>query len=102
MWCRIECIIEISGERGQIPVTLDNIKIADDNTGQAFARLHRSLGQQLSQWFYLQRSLRLYDGLKIHVYKTPHLINWTRTEAMNDATDVIGQVLSSPPALVTP
>jgi len=53
------------------------------------------LRESLSQWIYVQRSLRLFDGPNIFIYKTPQLINWTRTQAMLDASDIIGEIITT-------
>jgi hypothetical protein len=64
----------------------------------SFAKLLRTIRQnireQLSQWVYVQRGVRLFDGNRILLYKSPRLIDWTRTQAMNDANDIIGQALA--------
>ena len=51
--------------------------------------------QQFSQWVYIQRGLRIFDGSKVHIYKVPRLTNWTRTQALNDADDLIAEVLAA-------
>lgn len=92
---QIECIVEITEEKTQVPVTQANIKTVDQLSEKALASLNKNLREQVSQWFYLQRSLRLYSGSQIHLYKIPCLIDWTQTEAMNDASDIISQVLTA-------
>lgn len=62
--------------------------------GQAFITLKRSLEQEFSQWVYVQRGLTIVEPERILFYKRPQLINWTQTQAMNDASDIIAEKLS--------
>lgn len=56
--------------------------------------LRNLLQKELSQWVYIQRGLRIFEGTKVHLYKAPHLLNWTRTQALNDADDLIAEILA--------
>jgi len=90
----IECIIEvINTDR---PITLDSSRIrpGDITSSRLLSGLSESLKEQVSQWIYVQRGLRLFDGPRIHLYKPPRLIDWTRTQAMNDAGEILGEVLA--------
>lgn len=87
----IECIVEISQEKPSVPVV---VKTVDSSISAIHAELSDNLREQFSQWVYVQRGLRLFDGPKIHIYKAPRLIDWTQTQAMNDAGDIIGEVIS--------
>lgn len=62
--------------------------------GWAFHQLQQNLKQEFSQWVYVQRGLQIFGPFSISLYKVPHLINWTRTEAMNDVDDIIAETLS--------
>lgn len=59
------------------------------------AQLFDGLRKELSQWAYIQRGLRIFVGPKAYIYKVPRLINWTRTQALNDADELIAEVLSA-------
>jgi hypothetical protein len=50
--------------------------------------------QGFSQWVYVQRSLRIFETSKVYICKSPRLIDWTRTQALNDADDIIAEILS--------
>jgi hypothetical protein len=63
-------------------------------SGQAFHRLQQYVQQKYSQWVYVQRGLKIVEPSGLSLYKMPHLINWTRTQAMNDADDIITEILS--------
>lgn len=90
----IECIIDVVDT--DIPVKLDSskVRLGDITSSRILSKLSRSLREQVSQWIYVQRGLRLFDGPRIHIYKSARLIDWTRTQAMNDAGDILGDVLT--------
>jgi hypothetical protein len=50
--------------------------------------------QRFSQWVYVQRSLRIFEDSKIYICKSPRLIDWTRTQALNDSDDIIAEILA--------
>lgn len=70
------------------------IKDVSSQNGRAFHQLQQNLKQEFSQWVYVQRELKMFGPSSISLYKMPHLINWTRTQAMNDADDIIAETLS--------
>lgn len=89
----IECKIEITKENAKIPINENSIKEGDLTTAKLFSELNEDLREQFSQWVYVQQGLRLFEGSRIHIYKAPRLIDWTRTQAMIDAADIIGQAI---------
>jgi hypothetical protein len=70
------------------------IKEVSSQNGRAFHRLQQNLEQKFSQWVYVQRGLKMFGPSSVSLYKVPQLINWTRTQAMNDADDMIAEILS--------
>jgi hypothetical protein len=89
----IECVIDVVNT--DTPITLDSSRVrpGDVTSSRILSELSESLKEQVSQWIYIQRGLRLFDGPRIHLYKPSRLIDWTRTQAMNDAGDILGEVL---------
>jgi Eco57I restriction-modification methylase len=89
----IECVIDVMNT--DTPIALDSSKVrpGDVTSSRILSELSESLKEQVSQWIYVQRGLRLFDGPRIHLYKPSRLIDWTRTQAMNDAGDILGEVL---------
>jgi N-6 DNA Methylase len=89
----IECIIDVVDM--DTPITLDSSRVrpGDVTSSRILSELSESLKERVSQWIYVQRGLRLFDGPSIHLYKPSRLIDWTRTQAMNDAGDILGEVL---------
>lgn len=90
----IECTVEII-KQGPAPIDDSSISTADMTTSEVLTGLSSSMREQVSQWVYVQRGLRLFDGPRVYIYKTPRLIDWTRTQAMNDAGDLIGQAIQA-------
>jgi hypothetical protein len=83
------CTIELLKSDHPLP-----LEIGKERADEA-AHLLKGFTQQFSQWVYIQRGLRIFDGSKVHIYKVPSLINWTRTQALNDADDLIAEVLAA-------
>lgn len=90
----IECIIEVVNTDRPVILDLSRIRAGDITSSRLLSNLSESLKEQVSQWIYVQRGLRLFDGPRIHLYKLPRLIDWTRTQAMSDAGDILGEVLA--------
>ncbi|MBV9022161.1 MAG: N-6 DNA methylase [Ktedonobacteraceae bacterium] len=91
----IECIIEVTDSDTPIAIDSDSVRPSDLTSSLVLSELSKSLREQISQWMYVQRGLRLFDGPRIHLYKLPRLIDWTRTQAMNDAGDIVEEVIGS-------
>jgi hypothetical protein len=90
----IVCEIEATNKGEIVPITMDSIEDADLTITEFFADISDSLRKQVSQWIYVQRGLRLFDGLRIFLCKAPRLIDWTRTQAIHDAGDIISKHVS--------
>lgn len=58
--------------------------------------LRNALRQKFNQWIYIQREARFFDARSETAYicKAPRLIDWTETQAIYDANEVIGDVVS--------
>jgi len=87
----IECAVELTGNPA--PVNRDDIQPANITLAGLLSELVPSLREQVSQWIYVQRGLRLFDGPRVYIYKSPRLIDWTYAQALNDAGDIIGSSL---------
>lgn len=87
----IECVVELTSN----PTSVNENDIQPGNMTMAMmlSELSQSLQEQVSQWVYVQRGLRLFEGSRIYIYKAPRLIDWTYTQALNDADDIIGSSL---------
>jgi type I restriction-modification system DNA methylase subunit len=89
----IESIIEVINEGGPFPIDGNCVKPGNKTRASLLTELADNLRQQVSQWVYIQRGLRLFDGPRIHIYKAPRIIDWTRTQARIDAADIIGDLI---------
>lgn len=105
---------EFSGERHVVTInqarelTVCTVRLGETNDGgmpvveeeDEITGSHRdlwdALGQERSQWVYVQRSLYFFDGDAVHIMKAPRLIDWTETQALLDSDDVIAEVLAQP------
>ncbi|MEM7530807.1 MAG: N-6 DNA methylase [Chloroflexota bacterium] len=91
----VECIVEITNEQSIEEVKPVKVEVTQDSIQTLlFAELSENIREQISQWVYIQRSLYLFDGPHIHLYKAPRLIDWTRTQAIHDAGEIIGRILT--------
>lgn len=87
----IICTVEIVQTDISINITVEK---ANHESSSFLADIQQKLRQQFSQWVYIQRGIRILDGSKIHICKSPRLIDWTKTQALNDSDDIIAEVLS--------
>lgn len=86
----VACRIEITSEQKAFtPLIQTQAHLSREDQ-----QLWQSLKQEFSQWIYVQQSLRLLEGKNYHIWKAPRLIDWTRTQAMIDADEIIAEVLS--------
>jgi len=78
--------VELTQESQTVPVSVSQ------STSAAQA-IFRAAETQHSQWVYVQRSVRIFDGPRVHIIKAARLLDWTRTQAILDAGDIIAEVL---------
>lgn len=82
--------VTLTKEKNLIPVVVNPAEGAD---GKKIDALLRAAEEQFSQWVYVKRSIRIFDGDTIHLIKPPRRLEWTETHAMMDADDIIAEVL---------
>ena len=90
----IICLVEFvrSDDPHAIDVTIEK---GQSDLSTLLNSIQEKTKQQFSQWVYVQRSLRIFDRSKVYICKSPRLIDWTRTQALNDADDIITEILSA-------
>lgn len=88
-------MIDITEDGKVYPINRDNIRQSATPSSQLYKELWEVAGYQFSQWAYVQRGLRLFEDSKIYLYKPARFINWTRTQAISDANNIIGQSLAA-------
>jgi len=89
----IECVVKVT--KRAAPVKRSSIRQGTVGVAKMMAGLSDILRERFSQWVYVQRGLRLYDGPNVHIYRAPRLIDWTRTQAINDADAIIGEAVAA-------
>lgn len=70
------------------------VEAAQDGHSEFMASIADKAKQQFSQWVYVQRSIRIFDYSKVHICKPSRLIDWTKTQALNDSDDIIAEILA--------
>lgn len=74
-----------------------NVSIEKEQGGSSsfLAYIQEKTKQRFSQWVYVQRSLRIFENSRVYICKSSRLIDWTRTQALNDSDDIIAEILSA-------
>ncbi len=85
----IVCTIEITDKKEPIEPTVFKGEPSKEDQ-----QLWQDLRQPFSQWVYVQRSLCVFEGRKIHLWKNARVMDWTQTQAMLDADSIISDVLT--------
>lgn len=91
----IECMIDSESPHSSNKVSIITSNMAELSRLKLLSTFDQQLRKQVSQWVYVKRNLRVYDGNRIYLYKSPRLIDWTQTQAQLDARDIIGHILTS-------
>lgn len=78
-------------DNGQLPKPV--VKIADKDEQKDVQDILEAAEKEVSQWVYVRRSVRIFAGSKIHLCKPPRRLEWTETQAMLDAADIIAEVV---------
>ena len=88
----IVCSLEFVGSDDSLDIC---VEAARGDWLSFLSYVKEKLRQRFSQWVYVQRSLRIFDNSRIYICKTPRLIDWTKTQALNDSDDIIAEILSA-------
>ena len=88
----VTCEVTVKSASRPLDVSVSS---TNGHLNASLSKLNHKLRQQFSQWVYVQRGLRIFDGSSLYICKTPRLIDWTKTQALNDADDLIAEVLSN-------
>lgn len=88
-------VIEIlDGAAGRLPV---RVMRATDEAAQSFVAARSQLIEKRAQWLYFCRNLRVYEPSKVYVLKPLQRLQWTQTQAMQDAGDIIAESIQPDP-----
>ena len=79
---------------------MDDARLATVSARNANADEHASVRdvlrvaeQRFGQWVYVRRGMRVFSGRKIHICKPPRRLEWSNTQALLDAADIIAEVM---------
>lgn len=86
----VRCRIELARVN---QVSSPHIAGAGEQSADILEDMRKSLTEQFSQWVYIQRSLRVFDGSRVSIYKSPRILDWTEAQACVDADDLIAYIL---------
>lgn len=68
---------------------------ASGDDAKVLEELLKAAEAKVSQWFYVKRSVRLFDGDTVHIIKPPQFLEWTQTRALLDADDLLSEVIEA-------
>jgi hypothetical protein len=74
---------------------LTEVREAKGDEAKTLESLLKAAEEKYCQWAYVKRSVRLFDGDTIHLIKPPRRLEWTETQAMLDADDIIAEGIES-------
>jgi N-6 DNA methylase len=100
--------ILVGGNSGLVAVDLDagdgghhrtvNVWSASERGAHQLAETRRRLTERRTQWLYFNRNLKVYEGSRTYVLKPLQRFHWTRTQAIQDATEIIADCLEPEPS----
>lgn len=73
---------------------------ADQPTARALGATRDGLQEEIGQWVYFNRDLRIHDGMKTYLFKPMQRFHWTESQAMVDAGEIIAETVSAEEAVV--
>lgn len=94
----VVCLVEFIQSDDPVDVSTEEVQ---GESSTLFAYIREKTKQRFSQWVYVQRSLRIFEDSRVYICKSPRLIDWTRTQALNDSDDIISEILSAKRRLYT-
>ena len=99
--------ILVGGDSGMVAVDLVagdgrsravNVWMASEQGAHQLVETRRQLTEQRAQWLYFNRNLRVYDGSRTYILKPLQHFHWTRTQAVQDAGEIIADCLEPEPS----
>jgi hypothetical protein len=68
------------------------VRIAGADEQKHVHDILRAAEQKYGQWIYVRRSVRVFAGSKIYLCKPARRLEWTESQALLDAGDIIAEV----------
>lgn len=89
------CEIQLLPADSPVPQTIEVLDADENAKGKtALRKLREQLSEKFSQWAYVDRSLKVFGEDTVQMFKSPRLMDWTRTQALNDADAIIAEILA--------
>jgi type I restriction-modification system DNA methylase subunit len=89
------CELQLLSASSTASQAIEVVDAGENSQGKAAHRkLRAMLSEKFSQWAYIDRSLRVFQENTVQVFKSPRLMDWTRTQALNDADAIIAEILA--------
>ena len=66
-----------------------------DAESQEFAKIRSNLLVERGQWFYFNRSLRIYEGSSTYLFKPMQRMHSSRSQALADASMIVAETINS-------
>ena len=79
--------VEVTSEASALAVRIIE---REESVGRAILN---AVQEEHSQWAYIQRSVQIFEGTCVHIVKSARLLDWTQTQAIQDAANLISEVL---------
>lgn len=76
------------------------VSSADEPTARALTATRKELREEIGQWVYFDRDLRIHDGTKTYLFKPMQRFHWTESQAMVDASEMIAETVSAEGAAI--
>ena len=73
------------------------VRDASSATSSLMAEARSGLIERRTQWLYFNRNLRVYEGSRTYILKPLQRMHWTRTQAIEDAREIIADSLRPAP-----
>jgi methylase of polypeptide subunit release factors len=76
-----------------------NVWTASEPEAHQLVEIRERLIEQRAQWLYFNRNLRVYEGSRTYILKPLQRFHWTRTQAIQDAAEIIADCLEPEPGV---
>lgn len=84
-------VILVANDANQQPIKIWD---ASNEASTVLTTARANLTERRSQWLYFNRNLLLYDGSQTYILKPLQHLHWTRTQAIQDAGEIIADALN--------
>lgn len=74
-----------------------SVSVAASNreTAAELEAAREELREEIGQWIYFDRDLRIHDGTKTYLFKPMQRFHWTESQAMIDANEIVAETVAA-------